>query len=577
MGRTIPGMLNGGTSLLSPSALPSSGQTRLLIVDSLGGISYKTIGTDGDSVCAGNDSRFDSMASDIIEIFSELDLKAALASPTFTGVPSVPTATPGTNTTQIASTAFVTAAVSAAVTGLLESQGGINCSANPNYPSALKGDVYFVTNAGKIGGASGLTVEVGDAIVCGADNAGGTQAAVGTSWYILEHNLVGAVIASNNLSDLTDAAAARANLGLIIGTDVQAYNAALAAIAGLTPSNDDFLQRKAGTWANRTPAQVVADLCALAHTFTVAGAVSAPAVLLTGAPYTGGTGTTTHPLFYINSGNAPSTWNTAGTLIGLNAPSAYTGNFLDCHLNGGASLARIDYQGQMTLSSNLSCFSAFLTSTGNVVWSTRSRMASSADGKITLLNAAATDFTALLFGGTTSSFPSLKRSSTSLIVRLADDSADAPLTASNLTVTGSTVPANGMYLPDTNTLGFGANTTDTGVRLESTGAFWGYTPKINLQTGTTYTLQQSDSGKIVEFNNGSAITVTLPNNLTNFCCRIQQCGAGQITLSPQSGATLRNRSSFTKTAGQWAALDLYVRSNSGGAAAEYSMTGDGAT
>jgi len=37
-----------------------------------------------------------------------LDLKANLASPTFTGIPAVPTATAGTNTTQAASTAFVT-------------------------------------------------------------------------------------------------------------------------------------------------------------------------------------------------------------------------------------------------------------------------------------------------------------------------------------------------------------------------------------------------------------------------------------------------------------------------------------
>jgi hypothetical protein len=45
-----------------------------------------------------------------------LDLKAPLASPALTGVPTVPTAAPGTNTTQAASTAYVDAAV-AAVSG----------------------------------------------------------------------------------------------------------------------------------------------------------------------------------------------------------------------------------------------------------------------------------------------------------------------------------------------------------------------------------------------------------------------------------------------------------------------------
>lgn len=40
-------------------------------------------------------------------------LKSDLVSPTFTGTPAVPTAAPGTNTTQAASTAYVTAAVAA--------------------------------------------------------------------------------------------------------------------------------------------------------------------------------------------------------------------------------------------------------------------------------------------------------------------------------------------------------------------------------------------------------------------------------------------------------------------------------
>jgi hypothetical protein len=48
------------------------------------------------------------LAGAIVELDSE---KAALASPAFTGTPTVPTATAGTNTTQAASTAFVTTAI----------------------------------------------------------------------------------------------------------------------------------------------------------------------------------------------------------------------------------------------------------------------------------------------------------------------------------------------------------------------------------------------------------------------------------------------------------------------------------
>lgn len=45
---------------------------------------------------------------------ADLALKANIASPTFTGTPAAPTATAGTNTTQLATTAFVTTAVAAA-------------------------------------------------------------------------------------------------------------------------------------------------------------------------------------------------------------------------------------------------------------------------------------------------------------------------------------------------------------------------------------------------------------------------------------------------------------------------------
>jgi hypothetical protein len=87
------------------------------------------------------------------------------------------------------------AAIATAVTGLWDVKGGVDCSANPNYPAALKGDAYVVTVAGKIGGASGTSVEVGDVFVAFADNAGGTEAAVGASWENLEHNLAGALTA----------------------------------------------------------------------------------------------------------------------------------------------------------------------------------------------------------------------------------------------------------------------------------------------------------------------------------------------------------------------------------------------
>ncbi|MCV5639883.1 phage tail protein, partial [Escherichia coli] len=46
-----------------------------------------------------------------------LALKAPLASPAFTGTPTAPTASQGTNSTQIANTAFVKAAITALING----------------------------------------------------------------------------------------------------------------------------------------------------------------------------------------------------------------------------------------------------------------------------------------------------------------------------------------------------------------------------------------------------------------------------------------------------------------------------
>lgn len=80
-------------------------------------------------------------------------------------------------------------------------------------------------------------------------------------------------------------------------------------------------------------------------------------------------------------------------------------------------------------------------------------------------------------------------------------------------------------------------------------------PVINAQTGTTYTLQASDNGKIVECSNAGAITVTVPASLgAGFNCVVVQLGAGQVTLSASS-TTLRNRNGL-KTAGQYAALSI---------------------
>lgn len=70
-----------------------------------------------------------------------------------------------------------------------------------------------------------------------------------------------------------------------------------------------------------------------------AGASSAPAFSMTGAPFVG-TGTTSVPLFYINNGATVSSWTTTGgTFFGINGPSGFGGNYIDIRTNGGGTTA----------------------------------------------------------------------------------------------------------------------------------------------------------------------------------------------------------------------------------------------
>jgi hypothetical protein len=71
-----------------------------------------------------------------------LDAKAPLASPALTGVPTAPTAAPGTNTTQISTTAFVQAAIAALINsapGALDTLNELAASLgnDPNFATTI--------------------------------------------------------------------------------------------------------------------------------------------------------------------------------------------------------------------------------------------------------------------------------------------------------------------------------------------------------------------------------------------------------------------------------------------------------
>lgn len=81
-------------------------------------------------------------------------------------------------------------------------KGVIDCSSNPNYPAADAGHLYRISVAGKIGGVSGVNVEVGDTILCTLDgSASGDQATVGANWNVIQANIDGAVVGPATATD----------------------------------------------------------------------------------------------------------------------------------------------------------------------------------------------------------------------------------------------------------------------------------------------------------------------------------------------------------------------------------------
>lgn len=107
------------------------------------------------------------------EVKTSLDAKAPLASPTFTGTPSAPTAADGTSTTQIATTAYVTKAINnhIAAAKAMSFKGTLGEGGDyTTIPANGKaGDLYVVVTAGTY--ANNIKCEKGDSLICLKDYA----------------------------------------------------------------------------------------------------------------------------------------------------------------------------------------------------------------------------------------------------------------------------------------------------------------------------------------------------------------------------------------------------------------------
>ena len=107
------------------------------------------------------------------------------------------------------------------------------------------------------GSGSNVTIANGDSAIFYCDGAGAGAAVVELSDGFVSAN---ALQIANNLSDLANAGTARTNLGVAIGSNVQAWDANLDQIAALTPTDSNIIVGNGSAWVAESGATARASL-----------------------------------------------------------------------------------------------------------------------------------------------------------------------------------------------------------------------------------------------------------------------------------------------------------------------------
>lgn len=230
--------------------------------------------------------------------------KAAFLTDTaLTGVPTAPTAAVNTSTTQIATTAFVTAEIDDKIVAIQAMQfKGVADSASDLDADAKPGWTYRAGTAFTLGGEE---VEVGDMIICTAEAT--TDPVAPAQWAVVQNNVDGAVVGPSSSVDgqiaIFDGATGKVlkDSGFTIATSVPAdavftdttYDVFDDATDGLVPAAsaagdaNKFLKGD-GTWADPANTEYVfAD--GTDGSFTVTAGSASPQTVSIGKPATAGT------------------------------------------------------------------------------------------------------------------------------------------------------------------------------------------------------------------------------------------------------------------------------------------------
>lgn len=139
------------------------------------------------------------------------------------------------------------------------------------------------------------------------------------------------------------------------GTDFE-YAAKINFIVNGTPGNDDMpgsIAFQVTPDGSITPANALVILNTKAAAFvgnitnSFAGTANTAGLLLSGAPFTGGSSTTTKPHLHIANAGTSNNWSTSGTSLGINPASGFAGNLIDAQVNAVAKF-KVDSTGGTT-------------------------------------------------------------------------------------------------------------------------------------------------------------------------------------------------------------------------------------
>lgn len=212
--------------------------------------------------------------SQVTNLQTDLNNKAPIDSPAFTGTPTAPTAATGTDTTQIATTAYVRAEIQSMVKDLDAVvfkdtiAGGSTGAYGALTPAADKGDLYIVSTAGKIDGEA---VEPGDWLICKVDGTAAATAnnysTVVDNWGFVQVNKDGIVIGPSS--------ATSGNVVLFDGTTGKLIKDSGKTIGKSVPADAVFTDTKVTSVGNHyTPsADSSAELSAAASGATAAWSI----------------------------------------------------------------------------------------------------------------------------------------------------------------------------------------------------------------------------------------------------------------------------------------------------------------